>query len=432
MSLHCSKVLLVEDSRSINGLVSKGINNQLHLDVVSATSMQQAKQILETQADDFFVAILDLNLPDAPDGEVVQCVMNYGIPPIILTGSMSDNLHDEMMDKPIIDYVIKRNLNEIEYVIDLVKRLHDNRRRKALVVDDSRSSRLLLASLLERHYFTVFTAADGEEALYVLAEHEDIMLIVTDCNMPKMDGIELTTKVRTKYTRNELAILGISTSGGGTTSVKFLKAGANDFITRPFLHEEFYCRVNQNVDAISSYCTLRDTADRDFLTGLYNRKYLFNTGNKLFENAKRGNITLTTAMIDIDHFKSINDTHGHQVGDLALKHVADIFKQQLRESDVIARIGGEEFCLLCVNASRAQSEDLLARFLNAIQFYPLQINNVKIPITISIGFSMALDDTLDEMILNADAALYKAKENGRNQIAISHVDENNGAAIENL
>ncbi|MEH6357924.1 MAG: diguanylate cyclase [Pseudomonadales bacterium] len=425
MSSYGSKVLLVEDSRSINGLVSRSIRNQLHIDVVSATSMQEAKQILEIQPDDFFVAILDLNLPDAPDGEVVQCVMSYGVPPIILTGSMSDNLHDEMMDKPIIDYVIKRNLNEIEYVIDLVKRLHDNRNRKALVVDDSRSSRLLLASLLERHYFNVFTAADGEEALEVLAEHEDIILIVTDCNMPKMDGIELTTKVRTKYTRNELAILGISTSGGGTTSVKFLKAGANDFITRPFLHEEFYCRVNQNIDAISSYCTLRDTADLDFLTGLYNRKYLFNTGNKLFENAKRGNITLTTAMIDIDHFKAINDTHGHQVGDLVLKHVADIFKQQLREADVIARIGGEEFCLMCVNANQAQSEELLTRFLYAIQFNPLQINDIKIAITISIGYSMSLDDTLDEMINNADAALYKAKENGRNQIVISHVDEDN-------
>ena len=178
MTSHGSKVLVVEDSRSINGLLSNSIINQLHIDVISTNSMQQARQILEQQADQFFVAILDLNLPDAPDGEVVDCVLKFGVPPIILTGSMSDNLHDEMMDKPIIDYVIKRNLNEIEYVIALVKRLRDNQSRKALVVDDSRSSRLLLAALLKRHYFEVFTAGDGVDALKVLAEHDDIQLLV--------------------------------------------------------------------------------------------------------------------------------------------------------------------------------------------------------------------------------------------------------------
>lgn len=432
MSSYGSKVLVVEDSRSINDLVSKSISHQLHIEVVSATSMQQAKQILAEHADDFFVAILDLNLSDAPDGEVVDCVLKFGVPPIILTGSMSDNLHDEMMEKPIIDYVIKRNLNEIEYVIDLVRRLRDNQDRKALVVDDSRSSRLLLASLLERHYFEVFTAADGLEALNVLAEHEDIQLIVSDCNMPNMGGIELTSRVRTKYSRNELAIVGISTSGGGTTSVKFLKAGANDFITRPFLHEEFYCRINQNIDAIRSYCALRDTADRDFLTGLYNRKYLFKTGNQLFENAKRGNITLTIAMIDIDNFKTINDTYGHHVGDLALKHVANIFKQQLRESDVIARVGGEEFCMLCINTSQAHAESILIRFLNAIQYFPLQTNNITIPLTVSIGYCMTIADTLDEMITSADTALYQAKKNGRNQVVMSYANEDHTALTENL
>jgi len=427
-----SKVLVVEDSRSINGLLSKSITSQLHIDVVSANSMQQAQQILEQQADQFFVAILDLNLPDAPDGEVVDAVLEFGVPPIILTGSMSDNLHDEMMDKPIIDYVIKRNLNEIEYVIALVKRLRDNQGRKALVVDDSRSSRLVLAALLKRHYFEVYTACDGVDALNVLAQHNDIQLLVTDFNMPKMDGIELTSKVRATYTRSELAIIGISAFGGGTTSVKFLKAGANDFITRPFLHEEFYCRINQNIDAISSYCRLRDTANRDYLTGLYNRNYLFNTGNKLFENAKRDNITLTVAMIDIDHFKTINDTHGHHIGDLALKHVAAIFKQQLRESDVICRIGGEEFCLICVNANATQSDQLLTKFLDIIQHHPLQIHTTRIPITVSIGYCTELGTTLDEMINNADTALYEAKGEGRNQVVWYKADQNEYSQAQSL
>ncbi|MCF6354181.1 MAG: diguanylate cyclase [Candidatus Polarisedimenticolaceae bacterium] len=411
-----NKVLIVEDSRAINKMLAHHIATQLHIDVESAVSMQEAKQILDKQSEQFFVAILDLNLPDAPNGEVVDVVLGLGIPPIILTGSMCDDLHDEMLEKPIVDYVIKRNLNEIEYVIETVQRLRENRDRKVLVVDDSRSSRQLLSSLLQRHYLEVLEACDGVEALDVLSENDDILLMVTDYNMPRMDGMELITRVREKKSRNELAIIGISTSGSGTVSIKLLKSGANDFITRPFMHEEFYCRINQNIDAVASYCKLRDAADRDFLTGLFNRKYLFNTGNKLFQNAQRKNISLTVAMIDIDFFKKINDTHGHHVGDMALKHVASIFTQQLRQADVITRFGGEEFCMLCVNVSGSSAEVLFTRFREAIADTPLVVGDVVVPMTVSIGYSMELTDSLDHMISDADAALYDAKGGGRNRV----------------
>ncbi len=416
MCLLANKVLIVEDSRAINKMLAHHIATQLHIDVESAASMQEAKQILDAQGDQFFVAILDLNLPDAPNGEIVDVVLDLGIPPIILTGSICDDLHDEMLEKPIVDYVVKRNLNEIEYVIETVQRLRENMGRKVLVVDDSKSSRRLLSSLLQRHYLNVLEACDGVEALDVLAEHDDIILMVTDYNMPRMDGMELITKAREKWSRHELAIIGISTSGSGTVSVKLLKSGANDFITRPFLHEEFYCRINQNIDAVASYCMLRDAADRDFLTGLFNRKYLFNTGNKLFQNAQRKNITLTAVMIDIDFFKKINDTYGHHVGDMALKHVASIFNQQLREADVIARFGGEEFCLLCVNVNDADAEMLFTRFRKAIADNPLVMNSLIVPMTVSIGYSMELTDSLDHMIKDADTALYDAKEGGRNRV----------------
>lgn len=411
-----NKVLIVEDSRAINKMLAHHIATQLHIDVESAVSMQEAKQILDEQSEQFFVAILDLNLPDAPNGEVVDVVLDLGIPPIILTGSMCDDLHDEMLEKPIVDYVIKRNLNEIEYVIETVQRLRENRDRKVLVVDDSRSSRQLLSSLLQRHYLEVLEACDGVEALDVLSENDDILLMVTDYNMPRMDGMELITKVREKKSRHELAIIGISTSGSGTVSIKLLKSGANDFITRPFMHEEFYCRINQNIDAVASYCKLRDAADRDFLTGLFNRKYLFNTGNKLFQNAQRKNISLTVAMIDIDFFKKINDSHGHHVGDMALKHVASIFTQQLRQADVITRFGGEEFCMLCVNVSGSSAEVLFTRFRETIADTPLVVGDLVVPMTVSIGYSMALTDSLDHMISDADAALYDAKGGGRNRV----------------
>jgi len=418
MNPHGTKVLIVEDSRSINGLLSHSISTQLHIEVVSASSMAEAKEHLEQDASDFFVALLDLNLPDAPDGEVVDCVLEYNIPPIILTGSLSDNLHGEMTEKPIIDYVVKRNINEIEYVIDMVRRLRDNKSSKALIVDDSKSSRIMLQSLLERHYFNVLTAADGVEALAVLEEHNDIQLIIADYNMPNMDGIEFTAKVRSKYSRNEVAIIGISASSSGTTTVKFLKAGANDFITRPFLHEELYCRINQNIDAVRTVAQLKEAANKDYLTGLHNRKYLFDAGDKLFENARRDNISLMAAMIDIDHFKQINDTYGHQVGDQALQHIAEKLTTLLRGTDIIARVGGEEFCLLCVNADAGNSElELLKNICDVIQFSPMDVNELlSITLTVSIGYTSYIPDTLEEMINDADNALYRAKQAGRNQV----------------
>jgi len=246
-----SKVIVIEDSRSINELLSKSIPDQLGIEVDSVDTLRKAIQLISSQPASYFTAIVDLNLPDAPNGEVVDALISFGIRPIILTASHSDDIHDEMLEKPIIDYVIKRNLNEIQYVIDLVKRLRDNFDRKVLVVDDSKTSRLLIRSLLERHYLNVDTASTGTEALDLLDKNKDYDLVITDFNMPEMNGPELITKIRNTYSRNELPIIGISSLGSGTVSVQLLKAGANDFISRPFLHEEFYCRVNQNIDATS-------------------------------------------------------------------------------------------------------------------------------------------------------------------------------------
>lgn len=411
-----NKVLIVEDSCAINDLLRSIINTELYIDTMSADSFKEAKKILDLHSDQFFVAILDLNLPDAPNGEIVDLVLERDIPPIILTATISDDLHDEMIGKPIIDYVVKLNLNEIRYVIETVKRLRDNMERKVMVVDDSKSSRQLLSVLLKRQYLNVIVASNGEEALQLLAENEDILLIVTDYNMPVMNGAELIAKVREKFSRNEIAVIGISTTGSGTTSIKLLKSGANDFIARPFMHEEFYCRINHNIDSIVSHNRLRDAADRDFLTGLYNRKYLYSAGEKLFQNGKRNHITLMVAVLDIDYFKVINDTHGHHVGDLALKHITSIFIKVLRKADIITRIGGEEFCLLCVNIDGANSEKLLERYRKTIMDSPLVMGELSVSMTISIGYTLMLKDSLEQMIKDADSALYAAKEAGRNLV----------------
>ena len=253
-----TKVIVIEDTQSLNDLLSQSITSQLGIEVDSAKSMQEAVELIIPCSSIYIAAIVDLNLPDAQHGEVVDAVISLGVRPIVLTASLSDSIHDEMLEKPIIDYVIKRNLNEIQYVIDLVKRLNENFDRKALVVDDSKTSRALIKSLLERHYLKVDTAETGSEALELLNKNKDYSLVITDFNMPEMDGAELITKIRNDYSRNELAIIGISSVGSGSVSIQLLKSGANDFISRPFLHEEFYCRVNQNIDAVCYYNALNN------------------------------------------------------------------------------------------------------------------------------------------------------------------------------
>jgi len=410
---HKTSILLVEDSITARQTLKLAIETQLNLDVVTAITFKEAREILEERKDDFFLAILDLNLPDAPDGEIVDLVIKSGVPPIILTVTGSEMTHEFMTQKPIIDYIVKKGLNEIQYIVDSIKRLLTNRSRKALIVDDSPASRALIRSLLERQYLTVIEAPDGIVALQELENDREICLVITDYSMPHMDGEEFVIKAREKYSRHELAIIGMSVLDETRVSVKLLKSGANDFLTKPFSHEEFLCRINQNLDAIASFKSLAMAATSDFLTGLHNRKYMLEFADKLLENAKRKNITITVAMIDIDHFKKINDAYGHNVGDMALQHLARIVAKQVRSSDLLARLGGEEFCVICTNLNPENAQAFMERIRQHIQQNPLIHNQAQIPISVSIGYTCQLKGTFEEMLADADSALYRAKNNGR-------------------
>lgn len=410
------KIIIVEDNRAINELMAANLHQALDIEVISALTMTEAQKAVEESPKSFFLSILDLNLPDAPNGEIVDFMMKKNIPSIVLTGNQDKEIQKEAVSKGIIDFANKSNPNEIHYIVELARRLLENFERKVLVVDDSDVARMLLVALLEKQNLKVLEAIDGVQALKILKTNKDISLVVTDYNMPKMDGIEMVYNIRKETSRDDLSIIGISSTNDNIVSVKFLKSGANDFIARPFSHEEFNCRINQNIDAIANYKKLKEASIKDFLTNLYNRKYVFEAGEKLFNNAIRDNIKLTTAMIDIDHFKEVNDTYGHNTGDLALKHIADLLNKDLRDGDILARIGGEEFCVLCINLDIKNAAMVFERIRKKIADNPLIIGDLSIPITVSIGYNPMLGASLDKMIDNADKALYQAKESGRNKV----------------
>lgn len=409
-------VLVVDDSRAIQSLLCTHLQVMGIRAVECAGTLAQTRVRLTDRPERFFVAVLDLNLPDAPDGEVVDFVQRYSIPIIVLTGNLNDQLRHQMLRRELVDYVLKRNTSEIEYVAELVAQFRDNPSRKVLLVEDDVGFRDYLKRLLSVHRYELLEAENGRQGLQLLQEHPDIQLIITDYNMPEMRGDQLIEQVRQSYKREELAIIGISTPVNPQVSVRLLKAGANDFINKPFEVEEFYCRVNLNLAMITRIRQIFDAATRDFLTGLYNRRQLFELGQSLYANARRGQYTLAAAMVDADHFKRVNDIHGHQMGDAALVWLAKTMQQCMRESDLVARFGGEEFVILAVGTTRADAITAFERLRVAIEAMEIPLDQGVLNITVSIGVTLELSDSLEKMLGKADEALYQAKHSGRNRV----------------
>ncbi len=415
------QILLVEDSKVVGTLLGNKLC-QAGFKVVWVESMAKAMAVLDLGRTDFFCAVLDFSLPDAPDGEIIPRLVARDIPSLVFTGNLSNTVRELAWGNNVVDYVLKDNPFAYDYIVATVRRLERNLTTKVLVVDDSTFSRQMMADLLRVQLLMVYTAGNGREAMAVLDEHPDIKLVITDFHMPEMDGFKLTQSIRQRASREEVAIVGISSDTDRTMAARFIKYGANDFIIKQsFLAEEFYSRVNQCLDDLENIRRLRDAAVRDFLTGLYNRRYFFDFGHKLFANAARKNITLTCAMIDIDYFKRVNDTYGHDVGDVALRHIADILAHRLRESDLVARIGGEEFCVLAVNVDAASVRTLCEELRQRVADSPLKLcEGQSVPLTVSIGVAVSGDAfSLEEMVKRADERLYRAKQSGRNRVVCS-------------
>jgi len=409
------RILIVEDNKTLAKLLAKKIKNAFEIEVDTAYSLAEAKLFLARYK--YFITLLDINLPDAPNGEIVDYVISKKHHVIVLSGNIDKEFRKKMLQKNIIDYVNKGGAGDINYIIQILDRLRKNRNHKVLVVDDSIVFRKQMQSMLENMFFDITTVAHGEEALGMLQAKPDISLVLTDYNMPVMNGLDLTYEIRQTYSKDELCILAISSSEDEEVSALFLKYGANDYIKKPFSKEEFSCRVNNSIEALENIQTIMNYANRDYLTGLYNRRYFFQAMDEYIEEAKSKGEQFAIAMIDIDHFKKVNDTYGHDIGDRVIITLADILRSSTSPRDVVARFGGEEFCIVLKNINRYSAYDILERIRTEVENYRLQIDDITIQFTISIGSVIfSEDDSLEENINEADMMLYKAKNNGRNQV----------------
>ncbi|GFK94048.1 Response regulator PleD [Fundidesulfovibrio magnetotacticus] len=413
-----ASILVVDDSKTFGSLLRRLVEKETGIGCVWAKSLAECKAALEEASGPFVAALLDLNLPDAPEGEVVDLVLAHAIPSIVFTGELSEELRGKVWSRRIVDYVRKEGAHNLRYVARLLKRLVRNKGLKALVVDDSALARAAARRLLDAHGYLVFEAGGGAQALKLLEKEPDIRLAVIDYFMPDMNGAELTTALRERLGFEDAAIIGVSAEGDMSTSVSFLKSGANDFIHKPFQAEEFYCRVAQNVDMLNMFEDIREMANRDFLTGLANRKHLFETGKKLFASQRRGHLRLSAAMMDLDHFKRVNDTFGHDAGDAVLRHFASVLKERFRETDILARFGGEEFCVLSVNMDPAKAFDIFDAFRREVAAKPVLHGGREIPCSVSVGVAVGPGAGFEELLKASDELLYRSKAEGRNRVTV--------------
>lgn len=416
------KILIVEDNKALSKLIVKKMQNALPFEVISAYTYQEAQKIVE-ENDDFFLALLDLNLPDAPNGEVVDMIREYGIASIVLTGSLEPSVRESILKKEVIDYVYKGNIDDVNYIFAQIERLHKNRGIKILVVDDSITQRSQIKEMLKQQMFTVMVAAHGEEALAFLEQHPEIKLVLTDFNMPVINGLELTKEIRKTKSKNDLSIIAMTASEKESISAQFLKMGANDFIHKPFSKEELACRVNNSLDVIEYIGKISHMAHNDFLTGVSNRRHFFEHFNRYLLRTPQEPFAL--AMVDIDNFKQINDRYGHDIGDRVILLVATLMKENIKGGDLIARFGGEEFCIVLKNVTPKGALKLFIEIRNQIEKTPIQLpNHMTFHTSVSIGVSFSSEHLKAEVIIKeADQALYKAKHNGKNCVEVFQNDD---------
>jgi diguanylate cyclase (GGDEF)-like protein len=413
-----TRILLIEDSKFFSQLVKKAILERIDAEIVTVTSLAETKAAVEAANKPFHLALSDIVLPDSHDGESIDYLKEKGIPAIVFTGVFSEAMRERLLAHSIIDYVVKDTPASLNYLVNLVERLHKNQDVTVLLVDDSRAARLYMGDLLRAYRFNVLEAGNGKEALKVLGENPHIRMVITDYNMPVMDGVEMVKRMRGSHDADQLAIIALSSGGTGALSAQFIKCGANDFITKPFLREEFFCRIIQNIRMLDMVDRLKDMATKDPLTRIHNRRFFFEAGEGLFSSAKRDHLSLTAAMMDIDFFKKVNDTYGHDGGDAVLKRVASLLRELCRQTDIVARLGGEEFAILAVNMDEAHVRPFFDKLRIAISEAEIIHNGKRIPVAASFGVCHGVGTSLDSMLKSADEALYRAKEGGRNRVEI--------------
>ena len=302
---------------------------------------------------------------------------------------------------------------------------------KVLIADDSIVSRHMLEATVKKWGYEPVVACDGQQAWDLLQGEDAPQLAILDWVMPAMTGPEVCRLVRQQQKESYTYMLLLTSKNQREDLIEGMTAGADDYITKPFNHHELQVRlragrriVDLQTELLETQAALREQATHDSLTRVYNRHSIFEVLDRELRRAEREHLPVGLALLDIDHFKSVNDTYGHIAGDAVLSEAARRIKSSIRSYDSIGRYGGEEFLIILPGCDEACTKSQAERIRRALALEPMPIHedsnsDVSLALTASFGATCALPGipaTTESLIRVADESLYEAKRAGRNQV----------------
>jgi two-component system cell cycle response regulator len=450
-----ARVLVVDDVPANVKLLEARLSAE-YFDVITAMSGREALAICERAECD--LVLLDVMMPDMDGFEVCRrlksSTLTHHIPVVIVTAldQPSDKLRgleagaDDFLTKPIPELALTarvRSLSRLKMVTDELRMravtsrdigiespereaLADTGRGgRILIVDDRPASYERIAAMLSTEH-EVEVETDANRALFHAADGNFDLLIIS-LDLENFDGLRLCSQLRSLERTRNIPVLGVAEPDNNARMVRGLEIGVNDFLMRPIDKNELLARARSQVRKRRYTERLRDNvqmsiemAITDALTGLFNRRYMESHVATLVEQAAARSKPLTVMVLDIDYFKSINDTHGHDAGDDVLRDFALRIKRSIRGIDLACRYGGEEFVLIMPETDMAVAAMVAERLRRRIAAEPFSIEKgaKSVPVTISIGIAglRDKDDTAASVLKRADQALYRAKRDGRNRV----------------
>ncbi|MEM9100735.1 MAG: diguanylate cyclase [Pseudomonadota bacterium] len=404
-------VIIVESDRLIASSLATNLSQKQGISVRVVTSYREAFVVLNENPGLYSCIVLNLDEKDFNHDVVVDFLATTGLPAIAITAHFDQTLRDTILSLQIVDYFIKQNLNEIEQITALVGRIHRNRDIRVLIAESSSAFQKYLTELMQRYQFQVFTANNAQEAIQWIdsRQNKPMDIILVEYELDKGNGCRLVSQIRTRLHREDVIIIGIADRENPTQSVSMFKAGVNDFIGKPFLQEEFACRISQNVEMLENLRSIKSHSTKDFLTGLNNRRYLYDVGSKFYHAALAQHLKLTCALIDIDSLRTINEKYGHHIGDLTLQQIAKLLLDEFDPFHIVTRYGGEEFCVLLIGQSLEAATAIMKNFETIVLEKFFGTDYDKFQISLTIGLSQTLGSHFEQLLNNAYAELCHLK-----------------------
>lgn len=424
------RILVIDGSRVSRAVISKILKTELDVETLEISAVGSAREALELLGKKKFDLITcSILLPDMYGIDLCKTIRRNGAhrftPFIVVTAEPHYRLMKEGFSAGVTDYYDKTQgfKNFVRFVRDFAER-HAGLVGKVLYLEDNDMEARIITAIMEHHGLEVIRAVSAEQALKIIDDSFD--LIVADFYLEEdMSGGDFLHAVRCglRYSREELPVLVVTGESDRNMQAEIFHAGGNDFVTKPAMEEVLISRIRSLLLIKQQFHQLKKQSDElrrlattDSLTQVYNKRYLLDRAVKLL--AERENYPLWAVIIDLDHFKMINDRRGHLVGDKVLAGIGALLKGQLGEKDLVARIGGEEFVVILSNRTESEcmrDAENLRRGIEALQ-------PAGFVVTASVGVSGTLNRAnvdFSDLLMEADQAMYTAKEAGRNQVRFS-------------